>query len=117
MATTITAGATNGTSITNNGRGSLIGPSHHVASPSSRLAFHTPVKATNTMIHVAPVTMRQPGVSWPASGPGVARRRRDGGGRGRRRRRHGVEVSTDATVRGRRPARAAPNGRRYPPAA
>ncbi len=63
VATTIATGARNGSSITSSGRGSLIGPNHHVARPSSRLAFHTPVKATNTMTHVAPVTRRQPGES------------------------------------------------------
>ena len=40
---------------TGNGRGSPTGPSHHVATPSSRLAFHTPLQATNTRTHVAAV--------------------------------------------------------------
>ena len=95
VATTIAAGATNGSSITKNGRGSLIGPSHHVASPSSRLAFHTPVKATNTMTHVAPVTRRQPGVSCPAPRARRAAAAPASAARWRRRGR-GVDVATGA---------------------
>ena len=101
---TITPGAMNGSSSTGNGRGDPTGPNHHVAMPSSRLAFHTPLQATNTRTHVAAVTIRQPNVSWP----GHRRTRRRG------RRRGAVVVSTgcDGTAAGGRTG-----SRRYPPGA
>ena len=60
--------------------------------PSSRLAFHTPLHATNTSTHVATVATRQPVVSWPATGPCA------GGGRWRGRRQVRRRLHGQATV-------------------
>ncbi len=59
---------TNGSSIKKNGRGSLDGPSHHVANPSSRLDFHAAIQPKVASTHVATTVRRQPGVSWPGRG-------------------------------------------------
>ena len=44
----------------NTGCGSPSGPSHHVATPSFRLVFHTAMNATITSTHVAAVATRHP---------------------------------------------------------
>src|SRR5262245_20293807 len=79
--TTMTSGGTNGSSVTTNGRGSPSGPSHHVATPSSRLAFQTPLQATKARTHTAAVAIRHSGVCWPGRGP-RARGGASGGGGG-----------------------------------
>ena len=97
----------------NTGCGSPSGPSHHRATPSCRLVFHTPMNATITSTHVAAVATRHHGVSWPGRGGRRTDRRR------RRRSAAGEEVAASpawssplpATVpagRTERPARARP---------
>ena len=97
--------------MTGTGRGSPIGPSHHVARPSSRLAFHTPLQATNTSTHVTPVDQPPPRRQLARAPAPVAPRRRApaavaAAGAG-------VDVSTarDGTA-----AAATGGSRRYPPA-
>ncbi len=58
-----TSGARNGGSVMKTGCGSPSGPSHHRATPSCRLVFHTPMNATITSTQVAAVATRHHGVS------------------------------------------------------
>ena len=60
---TITDGAISGRICTGTGRGAERGPRHQVATPTSWLAFHTPISAANTRPQKMPVATGHAGSS------------------------------------------------------